>query len=82
MLPCLLLDIILLYLAVEIAANCFAKSLLSHSMGFDIVTVYELSSREKWQSWDLIPGQLSEKRERYLCAMPPHQLFLRIVLRS
>ena len=56
MLPCLLQDIILLYLAVEIAANCFAKSLLSHSMGFDIVTVYELSSREKWQSWDLIPG--------------------------
>ena len=46
---------------------------------FSISPVHELSSREEknsWQSWDLNPWLLGEKRKRYLCAMQPH-FFLR-----
>ena len=28
--------------------------------------------KNPWECWDSNPGLLGEKRERYLCAMPPH----------
>ena len=38
-------------------------------MGSMPFTVHKLSSKEERGSWDLNPGLLGEKCERYLCAM-------------
>ena len=38
------------------------------------------SGNKFWECRELNPGQLGEKRERYLCAIPPFQAYVMFVL--
>ena len=38
------------------------------------------SGNKFWECWELNPGQLGEKGERYLCAMPPFKAYVMFVL--
>ena len=63
---------VLVYLALAFAALHLRNPLYKHEMGSiaQLSTNYAVEKKSQLsQNWN--PGLLGEKRERYLCAMPP-----------
>ena len=70
------LNSFLLYLALDVTANCNCEIHCLALDGFDLNTVHQLCSKEKKsrRCQDLNPGLLGKKQECFHCAMQPPKL--------